>query len=258
MTGWRRTRRFDLVELCMISASAVCFTWLAARWTNPPPQYGESSAVLEAARLEAAYGPSRFSEHQEEWIIRDHFKDRREGYFVDVGANHYRTFSNTYYLEDRLGWSGLAIEPLASFADGYRKHRPRTRFLPFFASDVSNQTARLFLLEDNPLVASSSRAFTERWGKGARPLDVPTITLSDLLDQLDVKHVDLVSIDVELAEPRVLAGLDIERFRPALVCIEAHLEVRQQILDYFARHGYVVLGKYLRADQDNLYFAPPG
>jgi hypothetical protein len=32
--------------------------------------------------------------------------------------------------------------------------------------------------------------------------------------------------------------------------------VRQQILDYFARSGYVIVGKYLPADEHNLYFKP--
>jgi hypothetical protein len=38
--------------------------------------------------------------------------------------------------------------------------------------------------------------------------------------------------------------------------VEANPEVRQQILDYFARHHYTVIGKYLRADPKNLYFRP--
>jgi hypothetical protein len=63
-------------------------------------------------------------------------------------------------------------------------------------------------------------------------------------------------MDIELAEPAALRGFSIERFRPALVCVEAHPEVRQQILDYFAAHNYTVVGKYLRADLDNLWFAP--
>ena len=65
-----------------------------------------------------------------------------------------------------------------------------------------------------------------------------------------------MSMDIELAEPKALAGFEIERFRPSLVCIEAHAKVRQQILDYFARHHYVVVGRYLRADPQNLYFEP--
>jgi hypothetical protein len=59
-----------------------------------------------------------------------------------------------------------------------------------------------------------------------------------------------------LAEPKALAGFDVERFRPSFFCVEAHQEVRQAILDYFAQHHYVVVGKYLRMDTQNLYFAP--
>jgi hypothetical protein len=63
-------------------------------------------------------------------------------------------------------------------------------------------------------------------------------------------------MDIELSEPKALAGFDAQRFKPQLVCIEAHPEVRQQILDYFAVNQYVVIGKYLRADDKNLYFKP--
>jgi len=34
--------------------------------------------------------------------------------------------------------------------------------------------------------------------------------------------------------------------------------LRQQILDYFTQHGYVIVGRYLRADTQNLYFTPLG
>jgi hypothetical protein len=40
--------------------------------------------------------------------------DRREGVFVDIGANHYRDASKTYYLETRLGWSGTPSSRSAS------------------------------------------------------------------------------------------------------------------------------------------------
>jgi len=84
----------------------------------------------------------------------------------------------------------------------------------------------------------------------------PTITLTELLDKEGLRKIDFVSMDIELAEPKALAGFDIERFRPRLLCIESHVEVRQPILDYFAKHGYVVDGRYLRADVRNLWFVP--
>jgi hypothetical protein len=65
-------------------------------------------------------------------------------------------------------------------------------------------------------------------------------------------------MDIELAEPQALAGFSIRRFNPALVAVEAHLQVRQQILEYFARHDYVLVGRYWRADAHNFWFAPVG
>jgi hypothetical protein len=87
-------------------------------------------------------------------------------------------------------------------------------------------------------------------------MDVPTITMNDLLRKHGIERFDFLSMDIELSEPKALAGFDIDKYRPELVCIEAHDEVKQFILDYFARHGYVIVGKYLDADDHNLYFTP--
>ena len=87
-------------------------------------------------------------------------------------------------------------------------------------------------------------------------VSVPTTTLNHVLDQAGIASLDFASIDIELHEPQALAGFDIQKYAPALACIEAHPEVRQAILDYFHAHGYVVVGKYLRMDPKNLYFTP--
>jgi FkbM family methyltransferase len=205
------------------------------------------------------YGPSHDSEREEEWIIRDYFQDRRDGTFVDVGANDYRRGSKTYYLESKLGWSGIAVEPQREFAADYTRFRPRTKFVPFFVSDVSNETARLYIIQTVRGVASSNRDFVKQFGEPDEVRQVPTITLTDLLDNEGVHHIDFLSMDIETHEPEALQGFDVERFKPSLVCIEGLLPVRQQILDYFARHGYVAVAKYLWVDRENLYFAPlPG
>ena len=210
----------------------------------------------EVKALEQKYGPSRFSQGVEEWILKDFFKDRRDGVFVDVGANHYEQGSNTYYLENAMGWSGIAIEPQVKFAAEYRKHRPRTTFVPLFISDVSNQQATLYVTDFDG-VASYDREFTQRWGD-VTPTTATTSTLDDVLDRLNINRVDFLSMDIELAEPRALAGFSISRFKPGLVAIEAHEEVRQQILDYFARNEYTLVGRYWRVDSQNFWFVPLG
>jgi FkbM family methyltransferase len=248
--------RLDYWELCLLVAFVGGLGWVGYR-TLVPGHPVQSAAEIEFFR--ERYGPERFSEREEEWLIRDYFQDRRGGVFVDVGANHYRDASKTYYLESQLGWSGLAIEPQQEFAADYARHRPRTKFLPFFVSDVSNATAKLHMVHTSSTVASSNEAFVKQFtptGKVDEVREVPTITLTDLLDAQGITQIDFLNIDIELHEPKALAGFDIERFRPSLVCIEGLLPVRQQILDYFAQHGYVIVGKYMWVDQENLYFAP--
>src|SRR5512139_1661416 len=69
-------------------------------------------------------GKKKFSQFNEELIIRHFFDDRRGGTFVDVGAWHYRDGSTTYYLESHLGWSGIAVDAQDSVRKGYLDHRP--------------------------------------------------------------------------------------------------------------------------------------
>jgi len=236
-----RLLRFGLVVAIAIGASGV--TWALTR-------------NKELAWFREAYGPSRYSEHGEEWLIRDFFRDQRGGVFLDVGSYDYKRFSNTYYLEQELGWSGVAIDAQQEFEADYLKYRPRTRFFSAFVSDRSGAIETLFVPQHNRLVASSSKEFADRYDATGKKREVPTITLNDLLGRMGVTRIDFLTMDIELAEPKALAGFDIVRYRPRLVCVEAHPDIRQQLLDYFAERNYRVVGRYLRADPSNLWFAP--
>jgi len=242
------TRRGSFLEIAMIAGFVATATWVTAR------AYYERHAIPPEARAyREALGTPRYSFEDEELYIKDFFQGRRNGVFLDVGAGDYRKYSNTYFLEHELGWSGIAVDAVADFADDYRKFRPRTRFFAFFASDVSEAAETLWVPRQYPLMASSDRGHAQ--GDAARRR-VPTIRLNDLLVRERIERLDFLNMDIELAEPKALAGFDIRKYWPELVCIEAHVAVRQAILDYFARNGYVVLGRYLRADVHNLYFTP--
>ena len=257
--SFKARRGLSIVEVLALSIVVAAATWtiavsVYARHVSQHA-YFSASGLIESEPLRA-YGPARSSRDFEEWIIRDFFQDRKGGVFLDVGANHFRSHSNTYFLETALGWSGVAVDALEEFAADYKTHRPRTKFVAMFASDVPDTTVQFFVPKDNLLVASANRDFTIREGAEGVARTVPTTTLNAVLEQAGIDRIDLLSMDIELAEPKALAGFDIDRFAPALVCIEAHPDVRQEILDYFHQHDYVVIGKYLRADPKNLYFRP--
>jgi FkbM family methyltransferase len=239
----------SLVVVAAATAIAT-YTVTTARHQSEQPLFGAPELEPFAER----YGPSHDTQFGEEWLVRDFFQDKRGGVFVDVGANHYRVHSMTYYLETQLGWSGVAIEAQKSFAAEWAIHRPRTKFFAMFASDTVGDAVKFYVpgtkhglnASGNPDVAVVPTTETT----------VPSTTITAALEAAGITAIDFLSMDIELYEPQALKGFDIDRFRPALACIEAHPVVRQQILDYFNAHGYVLVAKYLRADVNNLYFKP--
>ncbi len=217
----------------------------AARHRPIPPQL---------AALREKYGKKLYSQNDEETFIRDFFKDRRDGFFVDIGASHYKKNSTTYYLEEKLGWQGIAVDALEKFRRGYEEHRPRTRFFSYFVSDHSDDARDFYVVRSNDRLSSGRLDVVDNLGHDTIP--IRTITLDDLLASVGVTSFDFLSMDIERAEPAALAGFDIDRYRPELVCIEAHKQVRDQILEYFRDHDYVELREYSQLDPLNLYFSP--
>jgi FkbM family methyltransferase len=244
----RSGRRFDRLELGLLIVLAAALGAVAERWHLDPA--GD-------AGLRAKYGRSHWSHGPEEWVIRDYFQDRRGGIFLDVGSADARVGSNTYFLEAQLGWSGVAIDAQAEYAAGYKEHRPNTQFFSLFVSDRSEDDATLYVAARHRGASSVRRDFAVAYGgEDVVARQVPTITLNDLLSEAGVSRIDFMSMDIELSEPQALAGLDLNRYRPSLVCIEAHAELGQWLLDYFAAQSYALVDKYIHVHNENFFFAP--
>jgi hypothetical protein len=245
---------FSLRETALIAGFACVATWVLASSPARPPVW-----VVDGASHEAfirRFGPEKFSAGLEEYMVRDFFQDQRGGTFLDVGAFQAVAGSNTYRLERDFGWSGLALDANPAVAADYPRLRPQTRFVLAFVADRDQGVTTLHVARASPGSASSQPGFTSQWGPIDQTHDVPNRTLNAVLAEHAVERIDFLSMDIELSEPLALRAFDIDRYRPRLVCVEAHDPTRQWLLDYFARHGYVLVGKYLGADPLNYWFTP--
>lgn len=199
-----------------------------------------------------------YSQFDEELIIRHFFHDKKGGFFVDVGCSTPTENSTTYYLEKHLGWSGIGIDALQEHAEAWKRERPNSRFFAFLVGEHSDEMGTFYRSAITGLSSTQQHRQVTIDGKtytvDGQEIQVPTITLTKLLDDLGVKKIDFLSMDIELSEPQALAGFDIERFAPELVCIEAGQEIRPQLLDYFGKHGYERIDEYLSRDKANWYF----
>jgi FkbM family methyltransferase len=226
----------------------------AKPWKPRPPN------LLE--RAQKRFGVKIYSQWDEETLIRHFFDDQRDGFFVDIGAAACCFDSTTYYLESRLGWTGIAVDANASYRADYKKRRRGSRFFSYFVSDASDKLADFFLVPKAPGISSgdpkhiSKFPYVKERKLEIDQVKIPTITMNKLLEREKVQTIDFLSMDIEGAELAALNGFDIEKYKPRLVCVEIQKELADKLLDYFTRHGYRRIEEYRPFDQFNWYFTP--
>jgi hypothetical protein len=255
------------VRAALLAAAALALAgFAAARVLRPriatPAAWDTAICSADAGGSLLACGKPLYSQYDEELIIRDFLRDRRGGTFLDVGSADYKSGSTTYYLEHELGWSGVAIDARAEYGANYAKYRPKTQFLSYLVTDHSGTMDPFYRLKTKFLMSTESKEWADKNGPGDYETVLePTITLNDLLAKTGVTKVDFMSMDIETGEPAALAGFDIERYRPDLVCVEVTEGVRDRVAAYFDAHSYERIARYEPYDAVNWYLqpkAPPG
>lgn len=147
-----------------------------------------------------------------------------EGRYVDVGANDPRVDSVTRAFYE-AGWSGLTVEPVPALATAQRADRPRDTLLEVAMGDEIADAVTLHVIEGTGLSTLADDVSAAHAASGLVPVDVsvPATTLDVALSEAGFEGLDLhfVVIDVEGAEPAVLRGFDLARWRPWALVVEA-------------------------------------
>ena len=220
--------------------------------TKPSPHKGAPENILKQRPL--------YSQLKEELYIRHFFDDMRDGVYVDVGAWEWEKNSTTAYLEKHLGWSGVAIDAQPGLAEGWKEHRPNAKFFSYIVTDHAGTKDPFYLTYGlSSTDPNHITSFPGMENHRQKVIEVQTITLTELLDREGIERIDFLSMDIEGGEPKALAGFDIDRFRPSLVCIEAGpkgSERQAAIAKYFKEHGYRRIKEYERKVDPNWYLTP--
>lgn len=60
---------------------------------------------------------------QDQWVLKEIFNFRKKGYFIDLASTDGILENNTYLLEKKYLWRGIAIEPNVNFFEKLKKNR---------------------------------------------------------------------------------------------------------------------------------------
>jgi FkbM family methyltransferase len=150
------------------------------------------------------------------------FSDQPTGFYVDVGAGDPTYNSVTRLFYDRQ-WRGVNIEPHAGRFRRLERARPRDVNLCVAIGSASPATT-FYESQVNPDLSSLEQKYAGAFATADLPVvkrDVTVRALGDVLAEHAADTIDFLKIDVEGGEGEVLASVDLTKFRPRVLIIEA-------------------------------------
>ena len=182
--------------------------------------------------------------------------DKRDGFYVDVGAHNPFKYSNTYLLWLR-GWKGINIDPLPGCKELFDKARPGDINI---ACGVSESEELLYYNFKGGAYNTCNRELGEKYVRESNlemveKKTIPTKKLSQIFSEyVSDKKIDIMNIDVETMELDVLRSNDWSKWRPTYIVIESLntracniISLKDEVIDYLVLQNYKVVAKVMDA-----------
>src|SRR5665213_2394952 len=143
-----------------------------------------------------------YSQNGEDFILDLLFKNKKDGFFVEVGCIDGKRFSNTYFFELK-GWKGICVEPHLDYYEMLKVNRPNSIIVPSAAGEKDEEEVTFFANARGTLSSLDSTT-EERWKRdfaqffsGFVEQKISKKTLTTIFNDNKVGNIDILSVDVE-------------------------------------------------------------
>ena len=163
---------------------------------------------------------------QDKFIYENYFKNKQNGFFIDIGAYDGEIDSNSLFFEN-LGWNGICFEPNPIIFEKLKKIR-KCECLPYAISD-KNEVSQFFQIIEGPSTLSGLvNEFTEKSierineynledNQNFNYIDIECKTFNDIIDVYDI---DFLSLDTEGNELKILQSIDFNKYNIDIITVE--------------------------------------
>jgi FkbM family methyltransferase len=170
-----------------------------------------------------------YSQNSEEQIIKSYFGESL-GTFLEIGANDGKTLSNCYQLS-LDGWDGVCVEPSSKVWMQLNKNHLKHNKVQLLNVGIAeyNGKAKFFdsgeLLRngDKALVSTIDESETVRWKRSGIPFEeteIDVINFETLLELSSYKTFDLISLDAEGFDYKILSQIDLKKVGCKMLIVE--------------------------------------
>ena len=187
--------------------------------------------TLSIIKRKFKYQKRSYSLNGVDLIIDYIFKNKKDGFYLDIGAQHPVSNNNTYLLFKK-GWSGINIDLDKKNIDLFKLARPKDLNLNYAISDSEKEVDLFFYHESSPINTLSENVSNFQKAEVKKIKKIQTKILDNILDELNLKHhIDYMNIDVEGHEDKVLKGFNIKKYKPSVISVE-YLDLNMKKLEF--------------------------
>jgi FkbM family methyltransferase len=164
---------------------------------------------------------------QDKFIYETYFKDKQNGYFVDIGAHDGITLSNSKFFED-LGWDGICIEPNPKIFEILINNRKCKCVQKAISNKIGN--AQFFQIIEGPDMLSglvdefTNTAITkinnELESSSDQKFDYIDVECDLFENIVDQTKIDFLSLDTEGNELKILRSINFNKFDIEIITVE--------------------------------------
>jgi FkbM family methyltransferase len=169
------------------------------------------------------YPKKSYSMLGEDLVVNNFFKNKTNGFYVDVGCYHPIDGNNTHLLF-KNGWSGINIDLNKISIDLFNIARKNDENFRVAVSNKSKKIKFYYRKKINMLNTINKNFANNSFKKGYSIDYIQARTLSSILKESKLKNkkIDFLNIDIEGNEINALKTLNFEIYRPKLICVEIH------------------------------------
>ena len=186
---------------------------------------------LNLYRRKYKYKKISYSFNAVDLIIDYIFKNKNNGFYLDVGSQHPISNNNTYLLFKR-GWSGINIDLDKKNINLFNTARPNDINLNLaISSNVAEK--KLYFYHDKSPINTLDKVVSDFQTATVKEIKrIKTTTLDIALQNLKFKNkIDYMNLDVEGHEMDIFKAFDLSVYKPSIISVE-FLDLDMKYLEF--------------------------
>jgi hypothetical protein len=186
---------------------------------------------LNLYRRKYKYKKISYSFNAVDLIVNYIFKNKNNGFYLDVGSQHPISNNNTYLLFKR-GWSGINIDLDKKNIDLFNTARPNDINLNLaISSDVAEK--KLYFYHDKSPINTLDKVVSDFQTATVNEIKrIKTTTLNIALQNLKLNNkIDYMNLDVEGHEMDIFKAFDLSLYKPSIISVE-FLDLDMKYLEF--------------------------